>query len=244
MRQQENQLLRRQGLVFFGKIVAGQAHEITNVLNVINELAGLQADVLAAVGRERTCNVERLIQVAERIRNQVQRGEALVRSMSRFAHSVDEPVSIFDLKEALEQVVCLAQRPANLAKTALSQEFPARSAVLEASPFSFKQAVLTCIEIALTASSDSRRITVSYRVFDTRIEVAVASADPMTQTPNVLERQAHLALLMRELGGDVSAMSTSEEGHCITIQLPKAGKGARDDDVAIDEHGAEDNHAS
>ncbi len=243
MHEHESRLLRSEGLAFFGRVMAGQSHEVTNVLNVINELAGLQGDILGAAEPGRPSAIEKLTQIAEKIRDQVQRGETIVRSMNRFAHSVDCPVSVFDLKEALEQVDCLAQRSATLAKTTLTREFPAASMPLETSPFDFKQAVFMCIEIALTASSKERRITASYQVFDTGVEIKVASADPISPTPSVMEEQAYLALLMRKLGGKVSPLPVAEATDHLTLFFPRpaplgrAAAGAIEDDSTEETHG-------
>ena len=40
----KSKVIRDEGLAFMGKITAGQSHEVTNVLNIIGELAGLFID--------------------------------------------------------------------------------------------------------------------------------------------------------------------------------------------------------
>jgi len=44
----EERIICNGALAFYGKVVAGQSHEVTNVLNIINELTGLQQDLLMA----------------------------------------------------------------------------------------------------------------------------------------------------------------------------------------------------
>lgn len=221
MDESDHQRLRTEGLVFFGTIMAGQSHEVTNVLNIINELAGLQEDNLYGAEQGRPINVEKLKQITERIQNQVRRGETIVRSMNRFAHSVDCPVTVLDLKESLARVTYLAQRSANLAKTILDQEFPDESIPLETSPFGLKQVVFTCIEIALAASSKERHITVGYQVFDKGARIAVRSADPVFPRPNAAEEDAFLSLLMRQLGGKLAASPNAEESYCFLLFFPR-----------------------
>ena len=104
----ECQLLRREGLAFFGSIVAGQSHEVTNVLSVINELAGLQGDILGNAGAGQPPDIERLKQVVQKIRNQVQRGEIIIRSINRFAHTVDDSAAI---RKILQRVLHQAEVP-------------------------------------------------------------------------------------------------------------------------------------
>jgi C4-dicarboxylate-specific signal transduction histidine kinase len=221
MDQHDGQLLRREGLAFFGAIIAGQSHEVTNVLNIINELAGLQGDVLRGVQQGQPIDVDKLKQIIERIQNQVHRGEAIVRCMNRFAHSADCPVTVFDLKEGIEQIASLAQRSATLAKTILGTEFPKESMPLETSPFGLKQAVFGCIEIALAASTRERRITVAYRVLDQGAEIAVRSADPILPEPNAGEKEAFLALLMRQLGGEMTASPCAGDSHRFLLFFPR-----------------------
>jgi len=243
MHEHENHLLRSKDLIFFGKIMAGQSHEVINVLNIINELAGLQGDMLEVAEQGRPLGLEKLRQVTEKIQNQVQRGETIVRFMNQFAHSVDSPVTIFDLKEALEQIAYLAQRSTNLRKTVLNQEFPRESIRLETSSFRLKQAVFTCIEIALTASSKERRITLSYQLLDRGAEITVTSADPITPDPSGTEKQDYLTLLIRELGGKVAAVPGAEAPHRFTLFFPCPALNAGAKDVAIQDHREEDSHA-
>lgn len=215
------ELLRAQGLAFFGAIMSAQSHEVTNVLNIINELIGLQGDTLHGVEEERPVNVDKLKQIVERIRNQVIRGESIVKGMNRFAHSVDCPVTVFDLKEAIEQITSLAERPANLAKTVLDREFPDGSMSLDTSPFGFKQAVFKCIEIALADSIEKRHITVSYQVLDEGARITVESADPILLQPNLAEKEAFLLLLMRQLGGKLMASPGAGDSHRFLLFFPR-----------------------
>jgi len=221
LNEQEGQLLRKEGLAFFGKIMAGQSHEVTNVLNIINELVGLQGDVLHGVEQGRPVDVDKLKQIIERVQKQVKRGETIVRHMNRFAHSVDCPVTVFDLKESLERIVSLARRSATLAKTVLDTEFPDESIPLETSPFGLKQAVFGCIEIALAASAGERRISVGYRVLDQGAEIVVASADPVLPQPNAGERESLIRLLMRQLGGDLTASPGAGDPHRFLLFFPR-----------------------
>jgi C4-dicarboxylate-specific signal transduction histidine kinase len=218
----ENQgpALHEHGLAFFGRILAGQTHELTNVLNVIHELTGLEGDLLAAAAPTRTPSVERLKQIAEKVSQQLQRGDGLLRLLNRFAHSVDRPVMNFDLREALEQVTDLAQRAARLAKTALDQDFPARSLSLETSLFAFQHAVFTGIELALAAAGQQRRIVVGYRLREPGVDITIVSADPLPTGPAALETRAFLGRLMQELGGQVAAESAADAAQRITLCFP------------------------
>jgi len=105
---------------FFGAIIAGQSHELTNVFNIINELAGLQLDLLRAEEQGLPVNLARLQEVAGRIQHQVQRGETITRNINRFAHSVDDEQATVEVAELLEFVVELYARKAAMANATLS----------------------------------------------------------------------------------------------------------------------------
>jgi signal transduction histidine kinase len=220
MPENEEPVLHDYGLEFFGRILAGQTHELTNVLNVIHELTGLQDDILAAAAPARDPSAERLKQIVEKVRQQLQRGDRLVRALNRFAHSVDRPVMNFDLREALEQIGALAQRPAHLAKTTLDLEFPAQSASLETSLFGFQHAVYTGIELALAAAGQQRRIVVGYRLREAGVDITMVSADRLPSGPAAMETRALLGRLMQELGGQVAAESAADASRRITLCFP------------------------
>lgn len=213
--------LRDEGLRFFGATTAGQSHEITNVLNIINELAGLQSDLLAAAETGREPNLARLKALSERIQNQVDRGEAIVRNLNRFAHSVDVPVAVFDLREVLERIVFLARRPAGLLRTRLDTEFPLDSVSLEGNPFCVQQAVFLAIDVALHGATDERRVVVSYAVRPTGADIVVTSADPVSPGSEVEERLTMLEKLLIEIGGCLAVRPTTGDPYRVVLALPK-----------------------
>jgi hypothetical protein len=211
--------LRREGLAYFGRTVAGQSHELTNVLNVINELAGLQLDLLQAAARGSAVRLERLAEIAGKIQHQVERGESIVRCVNRFAHSVDLELAFVEPRELLSSVAALAERPARLARTELVADFPADCAALENDPFRLQHAVATLVDLALLASSVRRQVTVRYRLSSDGAEVEVVSADPLAEPdPHLL---ALADLLARDLGGSFLTVR-GEEGtdDRLVLRLP------------------------
>jgi C4-dicarboxylate-specific signal transduction histidine kinase len=218
--QDDDRQLRQEGLAFFGAVTAGQSHEITNVLNIINELAGLQNDLLWGVERGRPMSPAKLKEIADKVQTQVSRGENIIRNINRFAHSVDIPVAMFDLRELLERVTFFAQRPANLQKVRLERDFPAETVSIENSPFGVQQAVFVSIEIALAAAETERRIEVGYRILDERVEITVESAEPVPSSSGIGARLAFLELLMAELGGRVVTSPGANDRRQIVLEIP------------------------
>ena len=219
---------RDESIAFFGTIIAGQSHEITNVLNIISELAGLQLDLLRAQEQDLPVNLPRLQEVNARIQNQVQRGETIIRNLNGFAHSADLPVAVFDLKEVLERVLFLAQRSARLAQVELVGDLPAESIALESNPFCVQQAVFTCIEMALRSASDIRRVVVDYVVREDGAEIRVTTADGATEDENEDERLESLQLFLESIGGSVVKRPGDESAGVLVLRVPRhhgAGSG-------------------
>ncbi len=212
---------RDESIAFFGKIIAGQSHEVTNVLNIISELAGLQLDLLRVEQQDLPVNLPRLEEVTAKIQHQVNRGENIIRNVNRFAHSADLPVAVFDLKEVLESVLSLAQRSARLAQVELVSDLPLESIALESNPFCLQQAVFTCIEMALRSASDIRRVVVDYVVRGDGAEIRVTSGDQLTQDENIEHGLELLQGLLESIGGSVVKRPGDEPAGVFLLRIPK-----------------------
>lgn len=112
--------MQEKELLFVGKITAGVTHEINNVLAVIRESSGLMGDILTFRKKdffsflkkkdEEEVYREKFMEIISTIGNQVSRGVKLIKSLNRFAHSMDEPLVLVDLNSAAELVAFLMQR--------------------------------------------------------------------------------------------------------------------------------------
>ncbi|CCO25313.1 sensor histidine kinase [Maridesulfovibrio hydrothermalis] len=103
----------RDGLRFFGQISATISHDLKNVLAIINEDAGLLQDLSLMAGQGMELAPERLIKLAEKIQNQVKRGDSIIKNMNKFAHSVDLPECEVDFYELTSLVISLLTRIAS-----------------------------------------------------------------------------------------------------------------------------------
>ena len=106
----DTQELAREGVRFFGEISASISHEMKNVLAIINENAGLLADMVRPSAQQRPISPERLARLADSVAGQVRRGNQIIEGMNRFAHSADLPVESVDLGEAVDLVCSVAAR--------------------------------------------------------------------------------------------------------------------------------------
>jgi hypothetical protein len=210
---------RERSLWFFAKMVAGQGHEITNVFNIINELSGLQQDLLAAAARGRSLDAERMGAIAGKIMLQVQRGENMVRQLRYFARNTGVPVTVFDLQPVLEQIVFLAERHVRLHKSSLVAEFSAEKAALECSPFELQHAVFVSVDAALLTAPVPERIVVGCRVEGGRALLKISSEVEYEDEPAIGERVAVLGELLAELGGEVVAAPRASAPFALAFAL-------------------------
>jgi hypothetical protein len=218
----DDRRFRHQSLAFFAKIVAGQGHEITNVLNIINELNGLLQDLMAGADRGHQVNLDRVKTISEKVQFQVQRGETMVRQVRAFAHNADVPETVFDLRTVLDQVVFLAERHTRLNKSELIPDFPEESAALECSPFELQQAVFLAIDAALLTSTRPERIVVGYRIEERHARLSIKTEIAFAGEPAAEERLAFLRELLPELGGDLLEAPQNGQPYAVGFRLNKA----------------------
>lgn len=212
--------LRKGNLAFFGKIIAGQSHEVTNVLNIINEVAGLQADIILSTGAENPIKLERLGALCEKMQLQVNRGERILRNINRFAHSVDIPISVFDIQEALTNILFLSRRWTNLRKVELSGQFPEQSVAVESSPFLFKQAAFLGIDLILETSESLRNIIVGYRTSARTVEITIEGDGKLSGDVETDSKAGSLKALMVELGGRLDIIRGGDSRESLELEIP------------------------
>jgi C4-dicarboxylate-specific signal transduction histidine kinase len=212
--------LRHADQEFFGRVTAGQSHEIVNVLNIINEYAGLLRDLTQAAERGQPADPARFYQLVEKIKVQVARGESLCRDLNRFAHSVDVRVASIDLRELVERVLVIAKRRARLCRTSLEAELPQRSITMDVDPFDLQHLLYSCLEIALDASTEIRRVTVCCSATESAAEICVISGDPVPEVETLHQRLALLELLLDELGGHLVTVPDGGDERRLVFALP------------------------
>ncbi|WP_419785258.1 sensor histidine kinase [Pseudodesulfovibrio sp.] len=140
----------RDGLRFFGRVSASVSHEIKNVFAVINEAAGLIGDFTLMAEKGMPIQPERLKKAADSIQGQVRRGDAIVRNMNAFAHSIDEDIREVDLAELAGLTVALATRMADMKQVRLTLGDCA-AVVLSATPFDLMRLLHESIAVVLDA---------------------------------------------------------------------------------------------
>ncbi len=146
------------GVRFFGQVTASISHEMKNVLAIINENAGLLEDLAAMAEKGKPLDEGRVKAVSGKIRDQVRRGDEIIKNMNRFAHSVDEPVGQVDLREVLGLVAGFSRRTASTKRILLELKTPETPVPVTTKKFSLENAIWLCLRIAMDAAGESSTI--------------------------------------------------------------------------------------
>jgi len=99
-------------LQVFSTISAAVSHDLKNVLAIVNENAGLLDDLALRAAKGIEIPPERLNVATSRILKQVNRGDAVLNNLNRFAHSADAPQREGNVAETVALMVDLAGRQA------------------------------------------------------------------------------------------------------------------------------------
>ena len=146
------------GLHFFGKMSATNCHDIKNALAIINENIGLLQDFILMSEKGMAIDPGRLKTLAEKVVKQVWRADGFVKNMSRFAHSIDEPVVNVDLNEILELVKMLSSRFVSMRGVTLKPEPSTNPMMVTTNPFLLENLVWLCLDFAMEVAGSGKTV--------------------------------------------------------------------------------------
>jgi C4-dicarboxylate-specific signal transduction histidine kinase len=200
------------GLQFFGNAAASISHEIRNVLAIINEDAGLMEDLSIMAGKGRPLDPERVKTLAGKIRDQVLRGDGIVKSMSRFAHSVDREVEQVDLNEVLALVAELARHRAVMKGVTLEVKNSGEPIMITTRLFLLENLLWSCVNPAVESGQGhgSIQLIAEAAASGARIRIkGVAGISVSTRDDAFLKTIREEFL--EDLGGDLTVDQNSGE---------------------------------
>jgi signal transduction histidine kinase len=211
------EIVGAEGLKFFGRISASISHEIRNALAVINEHAGLLEDMTLMAEKGMPLDAARLKRTAGAVLKQVERVDGIVKTMNRFAHSVDEPLKRVDLAETLELVVRLFGRFAAMRQVSLAPENPLSSAAVATRPFQLQNLIGLCLDYAMQSAGAGGTVRLSIAPLaeggaEIRFEGLGVSA--LTEVPLADDT------LQALLGSTRTEVSLRAESGELTLRLP------------------------
>ncbi len=212
--------VQREGVALFGRVAAGLSHELSNVFNIINELAGLEQDIVSASKGDGSAATNRIADLAARIKAQVARGEEFNRLLHQLGHSVDKTCQAFDLGELLKLLGGLEARKARLARFELTVRLPQRPVTLTGDPFALLLALDACMSGAMEVAAADRRVEVRAEDADGEVRVVVESAEPPAADGEDPLTQSALRLGAAAWRAAITMQTRPGEPYRITLALP------------------------
>lgn len=191
------------GLEYFGRMCAGVSHELKNSLAMINENAGLMQDLAALAQRGQPLEPQRLAQGMERIARHVERANAVLGSLNRFAHLPDVPRRPVELREEVALALALHRRQAAQAQVELTLA-PGGDVSLSTRPFLLAAALDLCLGALLAAGPGAVAVAVAPSAAGG--EVVFAGEAPQAAPPRGPEADALLAALGAQCVQDGGAL--------------------------------------
>jgi C4-dicarboxylate-specific signal transduction histidine kinase len=160
-----------ENLRFFGKISASISHEIKNVMAIINEKAGLLKDLTLMAQKGMALDVLRIQSIADDLRTQIKRGDAIIRNMNKFAHSVDEKTAEVNLSEVTGLMVLLSERFASKHGVTLIAPIPQAGPVIRTRPFLLEQLIWQCLQALMERCGDDKTIALEAAPSDPGVQI-------------------------------------------------------------------------
>lgn len=198
------------GLAYFGKMTAAMSHELKNCLAIMNENAGLIQDLLAMNRSGQPLEPERLDRITVGISRQILRADTLLKQMNTFAHSVDLPEQLVDLKGAVRLAATIGARLAankqvEMRPEAADTDAPNGSVFITAPFFQLLNLIWQTLEAVMTAMApktvlditvgrdqDQPRIRFcSSQEFKTAVESSLSSCGVLDLASRVSARVVH-----------------------------------------------------
>ena len=170
------------GLRFFGKVSASIAHEMKNILAIINENAGLLEDMTFAAQRKgEGIDPERLNRACQNFSKQIHRADEILKNMSQFAHSVDQLDVSVNLHELTGFVSTLAGRLAAMRKVTIETAPPKEPINLTTNTFLLENLIWLCLEFAIKTMNSDQTLILTLAKQGEAIHLQIAPVDGLAE---------------------------------------------------------------
>ena len=171
---EEESLLAKTGLQFFGCMSASVTHEIKNALAIINENAGLLEDIVLMTEKGLDISPERLQRLSRTVGAQVGRADDVVKMMNHFSHSIDHFVESVDLTQVATDVCDLFDRLLQMRGVTLEAIAPPAPVVVTTNRFYLQNLLWCCLDWATRTRSEKRTISLAPEKMDSGARVRLA----------------------------------------------------------------------
>jgi signal transduction histidine kinase len=209
-------LIGLSGVQFFGKMSASISHDLKNVLAVINENAGLLEDLCLMAEKGKPLDPVRMKRLAGDVKNQIRRGDRIITSMNRFAHSADSESVTIDLRELLALLVELSVRYASMRGVRLEIRQPPDAVSITTFPFLLLNLLWFCLDYAMTAAAPQKTVELAAEKTGDGAWVRFCKLEGIKSAAGSFPAEPQSALL-RALNAQLRADPVSRE---VVVSLP------------------------
>ncbi len=151
-------IIAETGLQFYGRMSASISHEIKNVLGIINENAGLLEDFTLMADRGIPIDPARLKKMAATVMNHVSRGDEIIKSMNRLAHSIDSTIAAVEVNKIIELFIALTARLTAMRTVTVEPNLSENPVTIRTSPFFLINLLWLCLEFAMDAGGEIKQV--------------------------------------------------------------------------------------
>ena len=184
--------LAKTGLDYFGKMSASISHEIKNRMAVINEQAGLLKDLVLMAEQGREMDLERLMRLAESLKNQVVLTDGIIRNMNRFSHTVDSFQCGAELGEMISLTAALSKRTADNRGVRIELRLPESPVSIITAPFLLMNLIWLCFEAMIPFTDTDHPVTVGCEKWAGGATVTISAGGRPGDEGPVLNEAIHL----------------------------------------------------
>ncbi len=209
--------IAREEMRFFGNVCASISHEINNRIAVINEKAGLLADLAAMLARGREVDIGRFEVQSKKIVEQVRLAKQTVRNLNRFAHSVDAQHCRIDVVELLEFVIALYSRKAATEEATLSISEPSEPLAVTMNPFFLQTLLGRAVDISLPRVGKNRRVVISVGATRGSLTVRFGGLAGLTEPVGFPKEHQDVSALLECLG---ARYRSEQDGSALLLEIP------------------------
>lgn len=223
-------------LASIGRLAAGVAHEINNPLAVINEKAGLMEDILEVT--DDFPNRQKFLELLSGISGSVTRCRTITQRLLGFARRMDVTPEVFDLNEAIQEVIGFLEREMKHRSINLELNCKEDLPRIQSDRGQLQQVLLNIINNAIDAVEEGGRIgIVTDRSGTGKVKVSISdngAGIPKEKMKYIFEpfyttkekgKGTGLGLsisygIMKRLGGAIQVESEVGKGTTFTIEVP------------------------
>ena len=228
------QFQRNERLITVGLMASGVAHEVKNPLAIIDQKAGLLADILE-LSPEFEYR-EKFLDALKSICNAVERSRRIVVRHLEYAKHVDTKIEPTDLNRVLEEVLEFLEREAFHRNINISLQFSPDLPTIESDKGQLQQVFLNIIKNAIEVVEDQGNITIATRQQDqdtVQVSITDDGAGMSAETQEQIfkpfftsgkDTGTGLGLyithgIVKQLGGRITVQSEEGKGTTFIVEL-------------------------